>query len=387
MIDHTISHYEIVAKLGEGGMGVVYKAKDTKLDRFVALKFLAPHLLKDEYARRRFVREAKAAAALDHPNICTVYEIDEADGKTFIAMAFIEGQSLDKVIAEGPLKIEDAVEIASHTARALAAAHEKGVVHLDIKPANILIADSGSGRERQAMLMDFGLAQLAGGSKITKGQSMLGTVAYMSPEQVEGIEVDGRADCWALGAVLYEMLSGQMPFQGHFDQAILYSILNEAPDPLTGLRTGIPQPLEAIVDKALEKDREKRYQSVDELLVDLRRLEDSSPPSQVQSAPAAAGAQSRVGWYVAAGAVAVAALVGLGAWSGWFGPRQVEPTEPMRTVPLTTYPGSESYPDFSPDGNQVVHLERRQAGQLGRLHQKARLVESGAADQLSHARL
>ena len=160
MIGQTISHYEIVEKIGEGGMGVVYKAKDTKLDRFVALKFLAPHLLKDEDAHRRFVREAKAAAALDHPNICTVYEIDEADGKTFIAMAFIEGQSLDKVIASGPMKIEDAVEIAGQTARALAVAHEKGVVHRDIKPANILIPESGSGRDRQAKLMDFGLAQL-----------------------------------------------------------------------------------------------------------------------------------------------------------------------------------------------------------------------------------
>ncbi len=354
MIGQTISHYEIVEKIGEGGMGVVYKAKDTKLDRFVALKFLAPHLLKDEDAHRRFVREAKAAAALDHPNICTVYEIDEADGKTFIAMAFIEGQSLDKVIASGPMKIEDAVEIAGQTARALAVAHEKGVVHRDIKPANILIPESGSGRDRQAKLMDFGLAQLAGSSKITKGQSMLGTVAYMSPEQVEGIEVDGRADVWALGAVLYEMLSGQTPFQGHFDQAILYSILNEAPEPLTGLRTGIPQPLEAIVDKALEKDREKRYQSVDELLVDLRRLEDSAARSQVQPATPAAGAQSRGAWYVAAIAVAVAVLVGLGAWSGWFGPQQGELAEPMRAVPLTTYPGSERDPDFSPDGNQIV---------------------------------
>ena len=355
MIGHTISHYEIVEKIGEGGMGVVYKAKDTKLGRFVALKFLAPHLLLDEDAHRRFVREAKAAAALDHPNICTVYEIDEADGRTFIAMAFIEGQSLDKVVAAGPMKIEDAVEIAGQTARALAVAHDKGVVHRDIKPANILIAQSGSGRERQARLMDFGLAQLTGGSKISKGQSMLGTVAYMSPEQAKGIDVDRRADIWALGAILYEMLSGRMPFEGHFDQAIVYSILNEAPEPLTGLRTGIPQPLEAIVDKALEKDREKRYQRVDELLVDLRRLEDSTARSRAQPAPPPiAGRQSRVGLYAAACTVACAAFVGVAVWLGLFSPAPEPPAEPMRAVPLTSYPGSELDPDFSPDGNRIV---------------------------------
>ena len=267
MIGQTISHYKITEKLGEGGMGVVYKAEDTKLRRPVALKFLAPHLLQDEEARKRFHREAQAAAALNHPNVCTIHEIGEADGKTFLAMAFIEGESLDKRIEQSPLPLKDALEIARQTASGLEAAHEKGVVHRDIKPGNVMIGPKG-----QVTVMDFGLALLTEGSKLTQLDATVGTVAYMSPEQAVGAEVDHRTDIWALGCVLYEMACGQRPFRGVYDQALLYEIAHEQPEPLTGVRTGVPMELEWIVDKCLAKDRDERYHDAKNLILDLTTL-------------------------------------------------------------------------------------------------------------------
>ncbi len=268
MIGQIISHYEITEKLGEGGMGVVYKARDLRLDRPVALKFLPPHLLGNEEVRKRFEREAKAAAALQHPNICPVYEIDEVDGRMFIAMAYLEGEELTKRIEESPLSVERLLDIATQVARGLQEAHSKGVVHRDIKPANIMDTKSG-----QAVLMDFGLAQLASSSsKLTQEGTTLGTSAYMSPEQTTGETVDHRTDVWALGVVLYEMAAGQAPFQGYYEQAILYSILHEAPEPITALRTGIPPELERIANKCLTKRADERYQTVSDLLADLNAL-------------------------------------------------------------------------------------------------------------------
>ena len=269
MIGQAISHYRITGKLGEGGMGVVYKAEDTKLERSVALKFLAPHLLQDAEASRRFIREAKAAAALDHPNICTVHEIDEVDGRTFIAMAFIEGDSLEKKIEAGPLKLKDALDAAIQTAQGLQAAHEKKIVHRDIKPANLMVTLLGSA-QRRVIIMDFGLAQLSDRSKLTELDSALGTVAYMSPEQTYGQELDHRTDLWALGVVIYEMVTGQRPFQGHYEKAVMYSITNEEPEPMTALRTGVPMELEWIVGKCLAKELDERCQNAAELIVDLR---------------------------------------------------------------------------------------------------------------------
>ena len=294
MIGQTISHYRIVEKLGEGGMGVVYKAEDTKLDRMVALKFLAPHLIRDEDGRKRFIREAKAAAALNHPNICTVYEIDEAQGRTFIAMAYLEGRPLSKVIKEGPLKIPDALELAIQVGQGLEVAHEKGVFHRDVKPANIMISTMKK-RHPRATIMDFGLAQLAGSSKLTQEGSTLGTMAYMSPEQVEGAPTDCRTDLWALGVVLYEMVSGQLPFQGEYDRAIVYSILSEQPEPLTSVRSGVPIELEWLVGKMLAKDPGRRYQSSVELVVDIESLSAKLAASEAKSGlpvsrpPASAG--------------------------------------------------------------------------------------------------
>jgi serine/threonine protein kinase len=271
MIGKTISHYRIVAKLGEGGMGVVYKAEDSRLGRTVALKFLGSHLITDEDGRRRFIREAKAAASLDHPNICTVYEIDEAEGKIFIAMPYIEGRSLTETIAAGPMKLPEALDIARQAARGLQEAHSKGIVHRDIKPPNIMIGTTGSG-ERLVKIMDFGLAQLSGVSRLTRADTTLGTISYMSPEQTEGTAVDHRSDVWSLGAVLYEMVTGQQAFKGHYEQAVMYSILNEEPAPVTSVRAGLPMELEWILGKALAKAADRRYQSAVELSVDLETL-------------------------------------------------------------------------------------------------------------------
>ena len=272
MVGQTISHYKITEKLGEGGMGVVYKAEDTKLKRPVALKFLSPHLLSDTEAKARFIREAQAAAALNHPNICTVHEIDEAAGRTFIVMAFLEGASLDTKIEAGPLKLNEALDFAIQTAQGLQAAHGKRIVHRDIKPANLMVTPQGA--KQLVTIMDFGLAQLADRSKLTQGPTALGTVSYMSPEQAQGMELDHRTDLWALGVVIYEMVTGQRAFQGHYDQAITYSIQHEDPEPMTALRTGVPMELELLANKCLVKDRERRYQHTDELLLDLETLRE-----------------------------------------------------------------------------------------------------------------
>ena len=272
MIGRIISHYRITDKLGEGGMGVVYKAQDTKLERAVALKFLAAHLVSDQEIRKRFEREAKAAAALNHPNICTVHEIDEVEGKTFIAMAFIEGDSLEPKIEAGPLKLNDALDIAIQTAQGLQAAHEKKIVHRDIKPANLMVTPAGS--KQQITIMDFGLALLTDRSKLTRMDETMGTVTYMSPEQTYGMDLDHRTDIWSLGVVLYEMVTGQQPFKGHYDKAVMYSITNEEPEPMTALRTGVPMELELLVNKCLAKDANRRYQSTVDMVVDLDTLSD-----------------------------------------------------------------------------------------------------------------
>ncbi|MFQ6081841.1 MAG: protein kinase [Candidatus Aminicenantia bacterium] len=265
--------YQVIEELGRGGMGVVYKAKDNKLKRTVALKFLTPKALGSEEEKTRFVHEAQAAAALDHPNICTVYEIDEAEEpapvgrQTFIAMAYIKGQSLKEKIESGPLKLDEALDIAIQVAEGLQEAHEKRIVHRDIKSTNIMVTEKG-----QAKIMDFGLAKLAEGTKLTKAATIMGTVAYMSPEQVRGETVDHRTDIWSLGVVLHEMVTGQLPFKGEYEQAVMYSILNEGSEPLTSVRSGIPLEFERIVNKCLEKDPTERYQTTADLKADLKRL-------------------------------------------------------------------------------------------------------------------
>ncbi|MFX0200159.1 MAG: protein kinase, partial [Candidatus Hodarchaeota archaeon] len=268
MIGKTISHYKILEKLGEGGMGVVYKAQDLKLKRIVALKFLPPELTRDPEAKERFIQEAQAASALDHPNICVIHEIDETeDGQVFICMAYYAGETLKNKIKRGPLKLEEAINIAVHVGHGLARAHEAGITHRDIKPANIMITERG-----EVKILDFGLAKLSGQTRLTKTGTTIGTIAYISPEQAQGDEADHRSDIWSLGVVLYEMLTGQLPFKGDYDHVVVYSILNKEPEPITGVRTGVPIELECIINKAMAKNPEERYQHVDEIQVDLRAV-------------------------------------------------------------------------------------------------------------------
>ena len=273
MIGKTISHYRIIEKLGEGGMGVVYKAEDTKLRRVVALKFLPPELTRDAEAKTRFVQEAQAASALDHPNICTIHEIDETkEGQTFIAMACYEGESLRARIERGPLALPEALDIAVQIAQGLAEAHGRKIVHRDIKPANLLITKDGL-----VKIVDFGLAKLGGRAELTRTGATPGTVSYMSPEQLRGDDVDQRSDIWALGVVLYEMIAGEAPFKGEYEQAMTYSILNDQPRPVATVRPEVPGELGSIVEKCLEKDPERRYGSASELISDIRRLEAARP--------------------------------------------------------------------------------------------------------------
>ena len=281
MIGKTISHYKILEKLGEGGMGIVYKAQDLKLDRFVALKFLPSHLTTSEKEKQRFIHEAKAASALQHNNICAIHEIDETeDRQIFICMDYYEGETLQKKVEKDQLlSIDDILDIAIQIAQGVARAHESNITHRDLKPANIMITDRG-----EVKIVDFGLAKLAGQTKLTKEGSTLGTAAYMSPEQTRGAKVDHRSDIWSLGVVLYEMITGQLPFKGDFDQALMYSIANENPEPLTGMRTNVPMELERIVNKDLAKNPDERYQQVDEMLVDLKRVEKELE-SSVKSKP------------------------------------------------------------------------------------------------------
>ncbi len=267
MIGQTISHYKILEKLGGGGMGVVYKAEDTKLKRTVALKFLPPVFSFDQEAKERFVNEAQAASSLQHNNICNIHDIDETkDGQIFICMDCYEGETLKKKIERGQIKTDEAIDIIVQVATGLQKAHEKGIIHRDIKPANIFITNDGI-----VKILDFGLAKLSGQTMMTKMGETVGTIAYMSPEQTRGELVDQRTDIWSLGVVLYEMLTRNLPFKGDYDSAMIYSILNEEPKHLIDLQTDVPKEFQPIIDKCLSKNPSERYQSIDELLDDLKK--------------------------------------------------------------------------------------------------------------------
>ena len=262
----TLGPYTITAELGHGGMGVVYTAQDPRLKRQVAIKLLTPDLTRDETAKQRFLQEAQAASALDHPNICTIYEINETDdGQLYLVMAYYEGETLKQRIERGPLALNEAVDIATQVGRGLAEAHSAGIVHRDIKPANLLIAKGGT-----VKILDFGLAKLAGTEGVTQTGTTVGTVAYMSPEQACREEVDHRTDIWSLGVVLYEMVAGRPPFQREQGDAVVHAILRETPTTLTGLRTGVPMDLERVVTRALSKQADDRSQTVADLLSELR---------------------------------------------------------------------------------------------------------------------
>ena len=265
MIGKEIAHYKILDRLGGGGMGMVYKAEDLRLGRVVALKFLNPELLANDSLRRRFLHEARAASLIDHPNVCHVYEVDEADdGRAFMAMSYCEGRSLREVIRAGPVAPREAFSIAFGIAQGLWAAHRRNIVHRDIKPANVSLTDDGFVR-----IVDFGLALLIGDSRVTTSGVTVGTVAYMSPEQTSGSKVSANTDIWSLGVTLYELLTGHLPFRGDVNAALVYSIVHEPHTPLPG---SIPRPCARIVDRCLEKDPAKRYQTIEELLEDMVKV-------------------------------------------------------------------------------------------------------------------
>ncbi len=268
MINQFISHYKIIEKLGEGGMGIIYKAEDLKLKRTIALKVLPESFTQDEESKRRFLNEAQAASSLQHNNICTIHEIDEtSNGQLFIAMDFYEGETLKEKIREGPMPVEAAIEIIIQIAEGLKKAHENGIIHMDIKPANIFITKEGT-----VKILDLGLAKKVDQTKLTRTGLRFGTTEYMSPEQIKGEKVDNRTDIWSLGTVLYEMLTGQHPFQADYEQAVIYLILNQEPEDVKNIRTDIPDRLLPVLEKSLAKDREDRYESMTSVLEDLRNV-------------------------------------------------------------------------------------------------------------------
>ncbi len=357
MIGKTLGHYQIAEKLGEGGMGVVYKARDTHLDRFVAIKVLPAERVADPDRKRRFVQEAKAASALNHPNIVTIHDITQEAGTDFIVMEYVAGKTLDDLIPHKGVRLSLALKYAVQIADALARAHSAGIIHRDLKPSNVMIDEHGL-----VKLLDFGLAKLTETAtsgadasthavdSATERGTIVGTVAYMSPEQVEGKKVDARSDIFSFGSVLYEMLTGQRAFQGDSKISTLSAILNKEPAPLSA---EIPHDLEKVVTRCLRKDPDRRFQHMDDVKIALVELKEESDSGKLGAVTGPERKQrKRLLWAVVALSVLATAIIATTLWNPF--KRTESPATSLTPVPLTSYPGAELDPSFSPDGNQLA---------------------------------
>jgi len=360
VIGRTIAHYKITAKIGEGGMGVVYKARDTHLDRFIAIKILPPERVASPDRKRRFVQEAKSASALNHPNIIHIYDIDSANGIDFMVMEYVPGKTLDELIPRKGMPLNQTLKVAVQVADALTAAHQAGIVHRDLKPGNIMVGDDGRVR-----VLDFGLAKLteadpesdetrtavAGSAPHTEEGTILGTVSYMSPEQAKGRAVDARSDIFSFGSVLYEMVTGRRAFRGDSAMSTLGAIIHKDPEPL-GIE--IPHEVNKLITRCLRKDLGRRFQHMDDIKIALEELKEESDSGTLARAPGAVRTERRA---VPLRLIGAAAVVVLLAAAGWFWFERYRPTAeeaPLTAVPLTSFPGNEQTPTLSPDGNQVA---------------------------------
>ncbi|HSB15623.1 MAG TPA: protein kinase, partial [Bryobacteraceae bacterium] len=362
MTGRTISHYQILDKLGEGGMGVVYRARDTHLDRFVAIKVLPSEKVADPERKRRFVQEAKAASALNHPNIITIYDIDQADGIDYIAMEYAAGKRLDRLIPRHGMPLSEALKCGVQIADALAAAHGAGIVHRDLKPGNVMVTDKS-----QVKVLDFGLAKLTEtgesgedfetrtirdeeGPRTGEGR-ILGTAAYMSPEQAQGKKVNARSDIFSFGSLLYEMVTGRRAFQGDSVVSTLAAIIKENPTPPSQVVEGLPKEVERLISRCLRKDPERRFQHMVDVKMALEELKEESDSGTLEpEGHAKAKLRRKLLWAAAAVGVAVLAMAGV-----WFLRSRTPTSEaPLAAVPLTSYPGTEGSPSFSPDGTEVA---------------------------------